>query len=150
MSALAIQVKDLRQELTVAKELHGEQVSAFEKQIAELTEAKEGYETKVSELDKALTEANENAEAFRIEAEKIKAGIVAKDESIKALEKELDKAKAALADPSLSPVADAGADAGDEGTPNGEAPVSLETLQSLSGEDRVAYFAKHKAELYNL
>ena len=149
MSALSIQVKDLKQELAVAQEAHVEQVAAFESQIAELAEAKEGFEAKVAELDKALVEANESAEAIKAEAEELKAGLMAKEEELAVAKSEIEQAKAALADPSLAPVAEAGAE--DDGqSPLAEEPASLEKLRSLEGSERAAYWAEHKSELLKL
>jgi chromosome segregation ATPase len=150
MSALSIQVKDLRQELVVAKELHAEQISGFEAQIEELASAKAELDSKIEELTQATAEADEKVNAFEteIEASKAKAEeaedqIKAKDEQIKALEAEIKEAKAALEDPAFAQAS------GGEG--NGESvadgTVSWEHYQTLKGEAKVSYYREHKAEL---
>lgn len=146
MSALSIQVKDLRNELAVAKELHGNEVSAFEAEIATLTEAKAGFETKIAELTEAVTAQETALEEARADAEAVKAEREASDAKAEELQKELDDAKAALEDPAFAQVAEAGAEEAAPVAEAEEAP-SIEKLKSLSGAERVAYFAEHKDAL---
>lgn len=147
MSALSIQVKDLRQELTVAKELHAEQVSAFETQITELTEAKAGFEAKIQELDSELTSAKTDLEAADLKIAELDGQVEAKEAELEELKAEIAKAKAALEDPAFAAAGNAGDQPGDEGTQSDEPIVSLEHYRSLRGAEKVAYWAKHKSEL---
>lgn len=147
MSALSIQVKDLRQELTVAKELHAEQVAAFELQVAELTEAKASFEAKVAEMNAELTAAKSGVEAAEAKAAELAGQIEAKETELAGLKAEIAAAKAALEDPAFAAAGNAGDEPGDEGTASDEPVVSLEIYRSLRGAEKVAYWAKHKKEL---
>jgi len=145
MSALSIQVKDLRQELTVAKELHGNEIKAFEAQVAELTEAKEGLETKINEVTEASNALALELETVKADLSDAKAEAEASDARADELQKELDEAKAALEDPSFGDVAESGAEPAPAASSD-DVP-SIEKLRSLSGSERVKYFAEHRSAL---
>jgi len=147
MSALSIQVKDLRQELTVANELHGEKVSAFETQIAELTEAKAGFESKIQELDSELTSAKTDLETADAKIAEYDGLIEAKEAELNEMKAEIAKAKAALEDPAFASAGNAGDKPGDEGTQSDVPVVSIEEYRKLRGSEKVEYWAKHKDEL---
>lgn len=148
MSALSIQVKDLRQELAVATEQHAEQVTAFETQIAELAEAKAGFEAKIEELNSALEASKTDLESADAKVAEFEGQVEAKEKELEELKAEIAKAKAALEDPAFAAAGNAGAEpTPDESTQSEEQPVSIEYYKTLSGVEKVQYWAEHKAEL---